>query len=82
MFINYSVNTGISINTYRKPSGYANSDIGGLVEDIIAERDGCCPLEGAKDLLEDGHYWQGSNAPQEILNEIHTAICDWEAENA
>lgn len=81
-FINYNVNTGINIATYRQPTGYANSDVGGLVDDILAGRDGCCPLEGAKDTLEDGYYWQGSDATPEILSEIHDAISAWEAENA
>lgn len=78
MFINYNVNTGISINTYRHASGYANSDVTGLIDDILAGRHGNCPLDGAKDALEDGALWQGSNATQEILEEIHAAICEWE----
>ena len=68
MFINYNVNTGIS-------------DVTGLVDDILAERDGCCPLGGAKDALEDGTLWAGSDATTEMLEEIHSAICEWEAEN-
>lgn len=81
MFINYNVNTGISINTYRQASGYANSDVNGLVDDILAGRDGSCPLDGAKDALEDGYLWAGTDATPEILEEIHSAVCEWEAEN-
>lgn len=81
MFINYNVNSGISINTFRNPNGYANSDVTGLVDDIAAERDGCCPLEGAKEALEDGTLWQGSNATPEILEALHTAITEYENSN-
>lgn len=82
MFINFDVNTGLSINSYRKPNGYANDDIGGLVDDILADRCGNCPLEGAKAALESGGYWQGSNATQELLEELHALICEHEAEQA
>jgi hypothetical protein len=77
MFINYDQNIGITINSYRKPDGYANSDVGGLVDDIVAGRSGTCPLEGALETLEDGAYWEGSYAKcvtPEILEEIHYAI--------
>lgn len=80
-FINYSVNTGLSINTYRQPNGYANSDVSGLVDDILAERDGNCPLEGAKELLE-SDSWQGSNATPELLEQLHALIREFEAEQA
>lgn len=81
MFINYNVNTGIRINIHRQVEGVANSYVTGLVDDILAERNGCCPLDGAKDALEDGSLWAGSDATPEILEEIHSAICEWEAEN-
>lgn len=80
MFINYDVNTGLSINTFRKPNGYANDDIGGLVEDVLAEKNTCCPPEGAKELLEDGSCWNGSNVTPELPEELHALICDYEAE--
>lgn len=75
-FINYNAHTGLSINTYRAPEGYANSDVTGLVEDIHAERSGCCPLEGALEALEDGSLWQ--DADQEILEELHALISSHE----
>ena len=77
MFINYSVNTGLSVNTYRAPQGWANGDICGLVDDIVSGRDGSCPLEGTLAALEDGGLWQGSNATQEILEEIHELILNF-----
>lgn len=72
-FINFDPNFGLSINTYRN-NGYLNDEIGGLVDDIIAERMGNCSLEGALETLEDGHYWQGSNATIEIIEELHNLI--------
>ena len=79
MFINYNVNYGIRISSYREPQGYFNSGVTGLVDDIVAERDGCCPLEGALELLE-SDIWQGSNATTEILEEIVQAIENYERE--
>lgn len=73
MFINYNVNYGIGISSYREPQGYFNSDVTGLVDDIVEERDGCCPLKGALELLE-SDIWQGSNATAEVLDEIVQAI--------
>lgn len=79
MFINYSVNKGITINAYRN-NGVMNDDVTYLAYDILAGRDGSCSLEGAKDALEDGTMWQGSAVTTEILEDIHSAICEWEAE--
>lgn len=73
-FVNFDVNVGITVNTYRKPQGYYNDEIGGLVDDILADRCGCCPLDGALDVLEDGSYWNGSNATSEILEDLHQII--------
>lgn len=80
-FINYSVNSGVSINTFRQAGGHANEDITGLVDDMMTGRDGCCPLDGSKAALEDGSLWQGSDATQEVLEQLHSAICNWELEN-
>ena len=78
MFINNCPSLGLSINSFRKASGYANSDVVGLVDDIIAERAGSCPLEGAKEALEDGAAWQGSDATPELLEQLHALICEHE----
>ena len=79
MFINYDENTGLSINTYRHPGGYANSDVAGLVDDILAGHTGCCPLEGAIAVLEDGGMWAGSNATPALLEELHLLATEYEA---
>ena len=74
MFINYDVSRGLSINTYRHASGYANSDVGGLVEDISQGHNSSCPLSGALDALQDGAAWAGTNATTELLEELHNLI--------
>jgi hypothetical protein len=77
-FINFDVNTGISINSYRQAVGYFNDSVEGLVDDIVNGDCGCCPLDGAKHALEDGELWAGSDATAEILEELHAAITDFE----
>lgn len=74
-YINYAPATGVSINTFRKPEGYANNDVRGLVEDIRAERQGTCDLDGAEAALEDGSLW--SDGDQEALELLHNAIRDF-----
>lgn len=77
-FINFAPMTGVSINTFRKPEGYANDDVRGLVEDIRANRAGTCDLDGAKAALEDGSLWNDDG--QEALELLHSAISDFEVE--
>ena len=77
-FINFGPVSGVSINTYRKPEGSANDDVRGLVEDIRANRAGCCDLEGAKAALEDGSLW--SDDDQETLELLHDVIRNFEIE--
>ena len=79
LFINYSVNTGLSINAYRGANGYANSDVSGLVEDIIADRNGNCPVDGALEMLESDE-WSGTNATPELLDELAMLIKNYAAE--
>ena len=74
MFINYDVNAGFSINTYRKPNGYANADVIGLIDDIVSGTCGNCPMDGALDALEDGELWVDGNANQEVIEELHALI--------
>lgn len=80
LFINFDVNTGLSINTFRKPNGYYNEDVIGLVEDMAADRNGCCPLDGALDAVRDGSAWAGTNATSEILERIDDCIQSREQE--
>lgn len=72
-FINFDVTTGLSINTYRNPNGYANSDVIGLVEDMVAGISGSCPLDGALEILESDD-WAGTNATPELLEDIVALI--------
>lgn len=75
-YINFAPALGVSIDTFRKPEGYANDDVRGLVEGIRAGRPGCCDLDGAKAALEDGSLW--SDGDQEALELLHSAIRDFE----
>lgn len=38
LFLNYGVNTGLSVNTFRN-AGYFNHDVAGLVEDMLDNDD-------------------------------------------
>lgn len=78
MFINFSTISGLSINTYRKPEAIACDDVGELIEEMKRGHDAVCDLSGAKDLLEDGAYWNGSDVTPEDLEVVHALICDYE----
>jgi hypothetical protein len=41
--------------------------VAGLVDDIVNGVDGNCPLEGAKEALEDGAVWSNSAATPDVL---------------
>jgi hypothetical protein len=81
-FINFDANTGVSINNFLQPNGYASSDVIGLVYDILHNNNGCCPLDGSKAALENGALWQGSDATQDVIEQLHSAICRWEDKQA
>ena len=76
MFISFNPNTGLRISSYRQAQG-----IFGDVTDVeSAMQSGtwaCCGLDGAQEALEDGGAWQGSDATQENLEEIHALIMDY-----
>lgn len=74
MYINYDPNQGISISTFHQPEGYYNSDVSGLIDDMVAGKPGCCPLKGSLDALQDGSIWPNSDAAQSALEELHSAI--------
>jgi hypothetical protein len=76
MFLNYDVNAGLSINSGRT----SNASVGDIAELALAYQGGtenvCCQLDGAKDALEDGSFWQGTSVTQETLEMIHTFITE------
>jgi hypothetical protein len=76
MFLNYDVNTGLSINSGRIP----NASVGDIADLALAYQSGnenvCCQLAGAKDALEDGSFWQGASVTQETLEMIHAFITE------
>ena len=80
LFLNYSVNTGLSINTFRN-TGYFNDDVAGLVEDMLAGKNSSCDLEGALDAVRDGSLWSDNDDVQGVLEYIDAAICEYELNN-
>ena len=77
-FINYTVNKGLEINTYRAPQAAA-ADLEDIAEAITEgrEEDLTCALEGHEQgLLESGGFWAGSNVSQETLEELHALISE------
>jgi len=79
LFLNYSANTGLSINTYRAFGAYAGG-IGDVVEAVSDEGpDTCCSLDisEAIGVLEDGAYWQDLSATQAALEAVHALICEF-----
>ena len=77
-FINYRPEIGFSVNGWRVPGGYFNDDVLGLVDDVLGECAGSCPLDGAKDALEDGSLW--ADGMENILESLHYAIAPFEAD--
>lgn len=77
-FINFSVNTGLSINAYRKVNSSASDIIDLALAVTRGDENVTCDLEGAKDALEDGAAWAGTDVTQEALEEIHDLICEFE----
>lgn len=77
LFNNYSSNQGLSINHYRS-HGYDNSDVMGLVDDIVANQNGHCPLDGVKDAINDSSLWDDNVQP--ILEDIAEFIREYEFE--
>lgn len=77
LFLNYNAGTKtVSVNTFRN-AGYVNFDVIGLVDDIVMGVSGCCELEGSLDAVRDGSIWAGTDATQEILEMIDSAICEF-----
>ena len=80
MFINYDPIKGITINSFRNPNGYANSDVKGLLEDMILANPGCCPLAGSWDAIHDDELLSAIDANDEDIkrarDEIYSAIID------
>ena len=80
LFINFNSLKGITINTYRNSGNYG--EITEFVDDYQEGIDCCCPFDGAKNALEDGHLWQGSLVTTETLEDIHHAITFFEDNEA
>lgn len=77
MFLNLK-NGKATINTFRSPLAYV-TEIEGIVNAMSMDtgEELTCTLFGYESaLLEDGEYWSGSNATQEVLEELHSLIIE------
>ena len=76
MFINFTPERGLEIRPYRHPKCVAG-DITDLVIDLrFRDIAVSCPLDGAKEALEDGRLWKDDD--QEAIEEAHAAILEHE----
>jgi hypothetical protein len=77
-FITYSP-IGVLIMMQDGPRFDHADDVTGFIDDILKCRDSSsCLLEGAKEALEDGEIWAGSNAKPELLEWLHSVIVNFE----
>ena len=73
-FLNYDVNQGLSIDTYRK-AGFTVGDMGDVVIALQSNNENiCCALEGAVDALCDGDYLKGIAVTQDAIEEVYDFI--------
>ena len=73
-FLNYDVNQGLSIDTYRK-AGFTVGDIGDVVIALhYGNENVCCDLEGAAAALCDGDYLKGTAVKQDAIEEVYNFI--------
>lgn len=77
LFINYDFNVGLSVSPERNPTGYANSDVQGLVEDMMSDcLHSSCPFDSALEALEDGALW--SEEEREVVESIRVIVLNHE----
>lgn len=83
LFINYNANAALAADAVfisQERGGLFNECVIGLVEDMVNDRSGSCPLEGSLEALEDGAAWAGTNATEEILEMLHDAVVNFKQE--
>ena len=79
MFINFNIQSGVSLKTSRDPSALVG-ELSDLVKAVVAGDEAvCCDAEGAKDALEDGAFLASlciadEDALQSAVEEIHAAL--------
>lgn len=74
MFINYDINSGLSINSYRKP-GFTSGDIGDIV---VALDEGtecvCASLDCSLDALCDEFYLSNFHVSRKSVETVYNFI--------
>lgn len=74
MFVNYTPNNGVSVNSWREPAATVG-DIGDILEAIEKGRGSwCCDLDGAIDALWDGEYLKGVSASQNTVEYLYNFL--------
>lgn len=77
-FINYTVNGGLSLDTFRAPQAVV-TDIADIAEALTQEREEnlTCSIDGSElELLEDGSYWGGSDVSNDALVRLHNLLSE------
>ena len=77
MFINYTVNNGLKIQTFRAPQA-AVTDIADIAEAITEEREEnlTCTLQGNELAILESDIWGGSNVSSDALETLHNLISE------
>lgn len=84
LFLNFNVNTGFSVNPYRKANAVScvHNDIADFLKDAHNEVNSCVGFDKdfAIRLLEDCYYWQGSDITNDTLEIVYRLIKSYDYE--
>lgn len=80
LFINFDPVAGLTIGPMRSPAGYANSDITGLIDDMVVQCAGNAPLNGALESLANGAAGTGI-AAQAVAAHLVDHLQQWQRES-
>lgn len=73
MFINFNVNTGLSLNTYRSTNA-VYGDLDELLQGMEDEINICCDAEGAIEMLEGAMYLHNSDIKLEHVEAVYNLL--------
>jgi hypothetical protein len=81
-FLNFSVNSGISFNSFRIPTAIScGSDFGDWLKDVEKnEYDSVVSIgdvEECIELLESGSYWNNSDISSDTIDTIHKFLLNY-----
>lgn len=85
LFLNFDVNSGFSINTFRKANTVSceHGDLGDFLADAQKKVNSSVSiyLMGAFELLENGNYWQNSDIEDDTLEHLHKTLKEYQIVN-